>query len=535
MRCLPALSLLALSFALSACGGSSSSGGFFAFNGLNGGEQTPTNMPAADASNDSANGSADMPVNGMPVAASPDDPQCGTYDSPSAEFTACELKNFARVSEAPLEQLTNPTFMQRLLEQSTSNLSDYLTRGLSDPSRLIASLPMSVSLNTPLTPLCATYALPCAGDPFRYPDIDTFYQQEAVVEKIDFYDRDCARLSGHVWRPLNTGGRLLPTIVIENGSVQAPEPLYWWMAQALVRSGYAVMTFDPRGQGRSDQQTPAFGQGTNINPAVFWEGLVDAIDFFRSTPTKPYPHNVTCQASYPTAVTAFNPQHAVQDQSRLGIVGHSLGGTGVSVVQAYDAEGAQPWPGVMDANNPVDVAVAFDGLATPGQASGGFGGLIPSMGEQPPVVPRVPSMGQNSEYGLTPMPNLMAPDPEEKLGPLRAWQTAGVPAFEFTIRGSTHYEWSQIPLFPATSWCPKVVDNACVGGWGRPMAEYYALAWLDRWLKTSGESGFSDADARLQSRQFNPRLSFYSHSAYDFPTRSGSRLRCDNLLEGCMP
>lgn len=526
MRRTSPLIMLALSATLAACGGTSNSGS--------------TTRPTAEEASASASpftGLSAVPLLGGALADGvgggvPDDPKCGSYDSPSAEFAACEAKNFARVSEAPREELSNPTFMQRLLELSVSNFADYLLRGANDPSRVLLSPPMSVSLNTPLTPLCATYALPCAGDPFRYPDIDPFYRDEAVVEKIEFYDRDCARLSGRVWRPIDSEGKHLPTVVIENGSVQAPEPLYWWMAQALVRSGYAVMTFDPRGQGRSDQQTPAFGQGTNINPAVFWEGLVDAIDFFRSTPTKPYPHNVTCQASYPTEVTAFNPQHAVQDQSRLGIAGHSLGGTGVSVVQSYGAIGADPWPGLMDATNPVDAAVAWDGLATPGKSGGGS---ISGMSERPAVVPRVPSMGQNSEYGLTPMPNLQAPDPEAKLGPYRAWQQAGVPVYEFTIRGSTHYEWSLIPFFPATSWCPEVIDNKCVGGWGRPMAEFFSVAWLDRWLKVAGESGFDDADARLKSQQFNERLSFYSRSARDYPARSGQRVRCENLNESCSP
>ncbi len=523
MRSTPAFVILALSAALAACGGSSDSNAIATQNPEAAKEDT---SPLAALSAVPLIGG----VLGDVAGGVPDDPKCGSYASPSAEFAACEAKNFARISEAPREQLTNPIFVQRLLELGLANTGDYLMRALSDPSRLLLSPPMSVSLNTPLTPLCATYALPCSGDPFRYPDIDPFYKNEAVVEKVDFYDRDCARLSGRVWRPIHSNGKLLPTVVIDNGSVQAPEPLYWWMAQALVRSGYAVMTFDPRGQGRSDQQTPTFGQGTNINPAVFWEGLVDAIDFFRSTPEKPYPHNATCQASYPTEVTTYNPQYAVQDKDRLGIVGHSLGGTGVSVVQSYGATGADPWPGLMDADNPVDAVVAWDGLATPGADGGGF---IPSMSEQPPVVPRVPSMGQNSEYGLAPMPNLQAPDPEAKLGPFRAWQAAGVPAYEFTIRGSTHFEWSLIPLFPATSWCPEVIDNKCVGGWGRPMAEFFSLAWLDRWLKRSGEAGFSDADARLQSQSFNERLSFYSRSARDYPAKSGQRVHCENLLEGC--
>ena len=79
----------------------------------------------------------------------------------------------------------------------------------------------------------------------------------------------------------------LPAVVIENGSIQAPEPLYWWMAQALVRAGYVVLTFDPRGQGRSDLMTPSGEQGSNFNSAVFWTGLVNVIDFFRSTPVMP--------------------------------------------------------------------------------------------------------------------------------------------------------------------------------------------------------------------------------------------------------
>lgn len=459
------------------------------------------------------------------------DTDCGLHDNTSPDYAQCELENFARVLEAPREQLSNPTFMQQLLTQSGLNLLSLLTRAADDPSWLLASPSGAVSLNTPLTPLCATHALPCAGDPFRYPGVDPFYETEAVVEPVVFFDRECARLSGRVWRPREASGRL-PQVVIQNGSVQAPEPLYWWMAQALVRAGYTVMTFDPRGQGRSDQQTPAFGQGTNINPAVFWEGLVDAIDFFRSTPAQPYPHNLTCADRYATETTPFNPQHAVQDRDRLGIVGHSLGATGVSVVQSYDAPGAEPWPGQLDPRNPVKVAVGWDSLRAPG--SGTTGTLPSPAGASPAVVPRVPAMGQSSEYGLTPTPKFMPPEPDGQLGAFRGWQAAGVPVFEFTIRGSTHYEWSQIPFFPTTSWCPEVDNGRCVGGWGRPMAEHYTLAWLDRWLKRPGEPGFADADQRLlDDALFKSRFSFYSLSARDYPARDGGRQRCEDILSGC--
>lgn len=485
--------------------------------------------------NDPAPAATGLPLLGS-LGGGDDDPACGTYSDGSAGFAACELKNFARVSEAAREEATNPVFLQRLQAQSLANLQAYLSRIASDPSYLPVGAG-GIPLNTPVTPLCASWSIQCAGDPFRYPGVDPFYEREAVVEPVTYYDRECARISGRVWRPKNSTGPL-PTVVIENGSVQAPEPLYWWMAQALVRSGYAVMTFDPRGQGRSDQQTPTGGQGSNANSAVFWEGLVDAIDFFRSTPAKPYPHNTSCAGTYPTVVTAFNPQHGVQDRERLGIVGHSLGATGVSVVQSYGAAGAEPWPGKIDASNPVDVAVGWDGLRAPGEDSSGgltsLTGLLGQGGEMPKVVARVPSMGQNSEYGLAPAPKFQTPSKDEKLAPFKAWQAAGVPVFEFTIRGSSHFEWSLIPTFPATSWCPEVKDGRCVGGWGRPMAEHYTLAWLDRWLKRDGEMGFADADNRLLAdAQFLPRFSFYYQSARDFPTRKGASAKCADILAGC--
>jgi hypothetical protein len=280
---------------------------------------------------------------------------------PSAEWAQRESQNYARTLEAPAEQAQPEQRIARLQLQSQANTAEWNQRAIDDPSWLL--LP---ALDTPLTPLCATWAQQCAGDPFRYPGVDgpdgaTFYDDEAEVIPVVFYDRGCARLSGRVWAPRD-GRMQLPAVIIENGSIQAPEPLYWWAAQALVRAGYVVMSFDPRGQGRSDQQTPDGEQGSNANPAVFWDGLVDAIDFFRSSSVQPYPHNLACAGTYPTAVTAFNPHAGRIDAGRLGLAGHSLGATGVSVVQSYGAPGAEPWPGLLDRDNPVDVVVAWDSL-----------------------------------------------------------------------------------------------------------------------------------------------------------------------------
>ncbi|MFA5938024.1 MAG: hypothetical protein WC809_01615 [Sinimarinibacterium sp.] len=458
---------------------------------------------------------------------------CGTAlaipegpDSPSAEWTQREALNYAKVGEAPAEQLANPDFLLRWEEQNLANTLEWNQRAIDDPSWL--GVP---SGNTMVTPLCTVWREQCAGDPFRYPDAPgpdgaAFYTDEAEVIPVLFYDRGCARISGRVWAPRN-GGNGLPAVVIENGSVQAPETLYWWAAQALVRSGYVVMSFDPRGQGRSDQQTPAGEQGSNINPAVFWHGLVDAIDFFRSSSVQPYPHNLTCAGTYPTEVTAFNPHIGRIDPTRLGIAGHSLGAAGVSVVQGYGADGADPWPGLIDTGNPVDVAVAWDSLSAPGSSA-------PGSSATPAIVPRVPAMGQTSEYGLTPVPFLQPPDPESDKAAYAAWRDAGLPVFQFTIQGSSHYEWSLLPTFPTTSWCPDTSSGACAGGWGQPMAEHYSVAWFDRWLKNAGEPGYADADARLLAdADWQARYSFYLRSARAFPDRGGGAHVCDDIRAGC--
>lgn len=519
-------------------------------------------------------------------------PEGPAYPSPA--WAAREAQNFARITEAPAEQLSNPAFLSRLTTQSLTNISTLTARDLADPSWVLASstpvdqllaalkdpaalssslqqvldevlndpeAAVSLSLNTPLTPLCAAYAGPCDGDPYRFaaavgPDGSTFYGTEATVTQVVFYDSGCARLSGQVWRPKSVpAGTTLPGVVIMNGSVEAPQTAYWWAAQLLVRNGYVVLTFDPRGQGRSDQQTPSGGQGTNINPEVFWTGLVDAIDFFRSSPATPYPNNAACTRYYPTQVAPYNPDYAAIDPARLGIAGHSLGAIGVSVVQGYGAPGAAPWPGKLDKTNPVKAAITWDGLLPPGGASnvgGAADGWVLYMLRQLPLVtpaveflmerglpdfgPRVPTMSEDSEYGLVPTPWLSPPDPDEHRAPEEVWVAAGVPVFDFTIQGSTHYEWSEAPVFPTTSWCPDTSTGACSGGWGSPMMQYYTLAWFDRWLKLSSETGYADADSRLlddSGAQGGAKMSFYFRSSRDFPDRSGTAHVCTDIRAGC--
>lgn len=477
------------------------------------------------------------------------DTRCDLASFPSADWFECEQINHARSLEANFEQLS-PAFIERSQSQENDNRLAMLQRIADDPSW---SLPPSQG-TTPATPLCSAGMGPCVGDPFRYPGVDgpdgkVFYEQEAVVEPVVYYDQGCARISGRLWRPrrLQPGERA-PAIVIKNGSVQASEQLYWWAAQALVRAGYVVLTSDPRGQGASDMATPNSGeQGGNINGHVFYEGLVNDIDFMLSRPDLPYPHEENCAGTYPTQTQAYNPFHAFVDGDRMGIAGHSYGAAGVTWVQAYGAPGAEAWPGLLSDTNPVDAVVAWDALGytdtgnnatitsvqlPPGSTNSftdAFGGS-----DFPAVVAHKPALSFKSEYGFTPLPFVSDPDREAHNYAFKQWQASSVPVFSVTIAGSTHLDYSLGPTLPATSWCANTDNNHCQGGWARPMITDYTVAWFDRWLKREDEGGYADAEARLlNDARWAERMSIHFASARDLPLRDGSRERCEDIRLEC--
>ncbi len=437
----------------------------------------------------------------VPSVAAAQDPE-----HPSPEWYAREADNYARNAEEPTWQATTPEFQQRWFEQSQENFATTVERRY-----VTGDWPWDSTGN-----LCSTWSMQCTGDPFLYPGVDDFYEHEGEVVEVAFFESTGALLSGRVWAPRDAvAGADLPGVVIETGSVQAPETLYWWFAQTLVRSGYVVMTYDVRGQGRSDNQAPDGTPGSNLHPEVFVDNLVDAVDFLRSTPDEPYPHNAEFGADRDSAGLApdHNPHWDVLDRERIGIVGHSLGAAGVSVVQ-----GVEPWPGVLGDENPVSAAVAWDNLS----ADGSPGSDTQGVGE---VVPRVPTMGQSADYWLVPEPYDSPPDPEGQNDGFHLWREAGVPSYQIHVRGGAHYEWSYLPTFPSTSW----------RDWGNPMVEHHSLAWLDRWLKQPGEPGYEDADARLlDDEAFCERLSFYYLSVRDFPDRGGQVHASGDIRSDCL-
>jgi len=513
----PAAAAVLLALAVSACGNSGAPGNA----GVVGG------------------GSGGSAVGVVPTQPQNLDRSCDLAPYPSSQWTGCEAANFARTTEAPNEQLA-AGFQSRWTAQSTANLQEWTARAAADPSWLDPR-----SGNSATLPLCATWSLQCTGDPFRYPAFDgpdgkAFYENEAEVIPVVFYDDGCARLSGRVWAPKgSSAAHKLPAVVIENGSIQAPETAYWWAAQPLVRAGYVVLTFDPRGQARSDLQTPTGQQGGNLNQNVFVTNLVNAIDFFRSSPSKPYPFNSRCAGTYPTAVADFNPFHDRIDPARLGIAGHSAGAAGSSIVQGFGAVGAAPWPGQLDTENPVKSVVAWDALAV--------GAVIFNPGYV--AVPRVPSLGLTGDYislasllfdpatgAATLAPFAAPPDPESHKQPYQTYAAAGVPIYNMTIAGVNHLDFSQVPTFPASSWCTDTSSGVCKGNWGIGPMQHYTLAWFDRWLKQPGEPGHANADQRLlddAGPEGSAKLSFRFRSARKFPDRSGKVQQCEDIRAGC--
>ena len=365
-----------------------------------------------------------------------------------------DLDNMSRSSERHLADLTRPEWHMAAGEATAQSYLAALGIQLADVNngRIHTGLGQWVPGGS-------------VGDPEVYNAMPS--------QRVEFLARTGAKLSGHVWGSDGTTRR--PGIVITTGSIQATEGMYQWLAQILARAGYEVFTFDVQGQGESEGFGHAPGDktpNTNGFPAqqqsVFVDGTIDAMRFFLSTPSSPYTPVGWSAADVAAAQAGrgpgeqldfVNPGYGVLDGKNLGIAGHSLGATAVSVVQQCSDKG-QLWRTVPDCHGqsyPIRTVIGFDAL------SGS-------------VTPVVPGMDQEADgYFLNPQPAPQAPDPNAHRGALDKWTAAGLDTYAFSVRGGTHVEWSYIPLISlATSY-------------GRHQVGYYTLAWFDRWLSPSSK------------------------------------------------
>ena len=386
------------------------------------------------------------------------------------------------------------------------------------------------------------------GNPYRSDWNGRFGEEIAV----SFTNRYGALLQGHVFKPLGgatdpyTGQPLqapFPAVVITTGSVQGSEGMYIWLAEDLAERGYVVLTYDVQGQGRSESLphqsnsdlpycdptgAPAAGEQSGCpgvpsqQTANFVYGTEDALNFLLSTPSQPYPNPGAASAT----VNGFNPFWADIDRSsdantvtpgrttKVAIIGHSLGATAVSYVQAIDAR--------------VETVVALDKLSS-----------NPGFTAQGPAQPVVPALAIQSEYGFEPQPYFtancssfspcqgspdQAPNPaREELTGFKAWAKSGVDTMLVVPRASTHLEYTDISYA-----LPASRD-------GQDMASYYVQWWLDKYLKhdaAADDKLLSSSISYMEPAPNNTRanvtlarddhLSFYFCSGYDFRRADGT-------------
>src|SRR3954449_7517616 len=434
----------------------------------------------------------------------------------SAQFSPDrEARNYSKIKERQAEYST-PEYQAELRKRSAENQAETTRTKAADPER-----------NFDLT-LCSTHNDGCAGDVRLY---DWERNGHGLVRPVLFTARNGAVLSGHVWAT-RSGPAKRPGVVITNGSIQAPEQMYWWAATNLAKRGHVVLTFDPQGQGRSD----VYGEGADANEGVpaqqgrpFYDNTEDALDFFFSSPSAPYRPVKSCTTGtdhFPKQQrrvaaglnTASNPLWSLLDRGRVGLAGHSFGASGVSFVGQRDPR--------------VKAIVAWDNLATPTSAMS-----VPTCASAPatrkPAPITKPALGMSADYFLTPTPYGSAPDPGAKSTASHAYSKAGVDTGELIIRGGTHYEFSYLPdqAFGATLR-------------GMDLAAWYTAAWFDKYLK-----GDPTADSRLLTDRWRAdapeaavdpdhdgnQFSFYYPSRLDVRLAGGGRFDCENLRSaaGC--
>ncbi len=438
--------------------------------------------------------------------------------SPALAFDPTrEEQNYSKINERQAEYST-PAYQKDLAARGAQREAETEELRVRDPER------------DPYANLCAHPMNGCAGDVRLY---DWEKNGYGIVKPVEWTTRNGATISGHVWMT-RAGSEQRPGIVITNGSVQAPEQLYWFAAQTLAKRGYVVLTADPQGQGLSDTNGEGADRGEGVPSQAgrpFYDGTEDAIDFFYSSPLRPYSPRRSCTTGtshrakqvrrvHAGLDAAYNPLWRYFDHRRLGLAGHSFGAAGVSFVGQKDPR--------------VKAIVAWDNLAAPAAAISFQGQRFdcasnPASRTVPPITK--PALGMSADYYLTPTPYSSDPDPLGKSPGSLAYSRAHVDTGELVIRGGTHYEFSYIP-------------NQAFGATLRRMdaVAWYTGAWFDKYVR--GDQG---ADRRLLTSRWRADaaeaavdptsdgnlFSFYYRSRLQIHRADGGLFRCENLRAGC--
>ncbi|HEX3794725.1 MAG TPA: hypothetical protein VHV57_09520 [Acidimicrobiales bacterium] len=409
------------------------------------------------------------------------------------------------------------------------------------------------------------------------PDRQRWSGTRGTETSVTFTAADGAALRGDVFAPWPgahdpyTGALLegpFPGAVIVTGSIQGSAGDYAWLAEDLAERGYVTMTFDVQGQG-SSETLPHEGANPNLPDCVplgvtkagqvtpcdgvpaeqdqdFVDSTESAIAFFLSTPGAAYasPHAGSLK------VNAFNPDWALFDHSpdtltatpgrttRLALIGHSTGAVITTYLQGVDPR--------------IETAVALDKLTATASSIAddqAETGSLPG-----PVVPKVPALALQSEYGFVPQPYWLAdcssfepcvdsqtgvtraPDPnrEEDTG-FDVWNKANVDSMVIVPRASTHLIYTdQPPVLPASLT-------------GQAMASAYVQAWLGKYLSHDSAADYQllsptvtyigpNQNGQWVTQTFDrdTNLSFYFCSGYEFNSLAHQKFADLDLTgDGC--
>ena len=354
------------------------------------------------------------------------------------------------------------------------------------------------------------------GDPFRDPTALAGHRFR--YQKVGFTDPEGQKLDARLFLPCDSSCSAMPprlrrfappypaVVVVHGGS--ANQEMYWWGAEPLAEAGYMVLSF----------QVPT---AENTGPTVFPADTKAALDYLTSTP------------GAPTKAGEVNPRWKDLDRSRIGLAGHSAGGFAVSQVGQEDPR--------------VSAIVSWD--------------RAQSSPMRPDLPLRTPALFLTTDYNCQrvpvclPQPYTAPPDP---LGPgdkdtdFQRLRAAGVDTMKVSLRAATHLDFTQFGIGGTGS------------RYGAAVAEYYTLAWFDRYLRgtrpgaraVAGKARrrliattFDDSEdvhnisggvfdpltqvnvpAYLAGQPVANRLSFHFRSAYYLDHGTS---RCEDMRAGC--
>jgi pimeloyl-ACP methyl ester carboxylesterase len=347
-------------------------------------------------------------------------------------------------------------------------------------------------------PLRQSQEDPENADPYRAPE--RWAPGRGRVMAVQYPNRYGATISAHLWAPRRADKGPYPAVVFVNGAGEAEEH-YWSFAQDLAEHGYVVMTFDPQGVGRSESEpSPEFcdpngawrepqemgvretgpcagqndngvdstaGQGPAVADIVVGghtgrQGTTDVQSLY----DKLSPNYIFGAIdAYTWMASPANRWRDRIDFSRVGVMGHSLGAYAAAMV----ANG--------DPLRRFKAGIALDSFAH----------LMHD------VQPRVPTLYEQSEQEMLSGPRVDTPPPTALHATRKdyaAFAERGIDTMFVVLRASNHSE------FAYTG--PE--RGAPASRAGQRVATYFALAWLDRRLKTRTRRV---ATARLRARRFD--------------------------------